>query len=189
MEAQTSPRRSAQSRRRVLAAVAIGVALAVGAFILVRALTGGDEEGGKLEGPGKAFTLEYPKGWTVASKKELARLPGSPFAVVRRTDRRGIVIVNGQRRVTKNFDKLGRQLDRSLRTRIPDFRKVSSQTVAIKAGTAFTYSYIRRRRGTVHILVVVPVGRRGYTLDAVVPGKAQDVARQVGAIIRSFDVR
>ncbi len=36
---------------------------------------------------------------------------------------------------------------------------------------------------------VVPVGSRSYTLDAALPAGATDVAREVGAIFGSFDVK
>jgi hypothetical protein len=187
MDAHTSSRRTARFRLRVLTAILVGVALGVAAFFVVRALTGSEDNAGKLEGPDDTFTLSYPDDWAPLSKEELEKLPGSPLAVVRRKDRKGIVIINAQGRVTRDLDKFSRQLDRKLKGEIPDFGKVSSRSVTIKAGRAFLYTYIRKRRGTVQIVVAVPVGPRGYTLNAVVQGGAEDVARQVGAMIRSFD--
>ena len=107
--------------------------------------------------------------------------------MVRRRDRRGILIINRQRRITRDVDALSRQLDRRLKRRFSDFRKVSSQTVNVKAGRAFLYSYVRRRKGTVHSLLAVQTSSGGYTLNAVVRGERPDVARQIGAMFRSFD--
>jgi hypothetical protein len=191
MEGQASAGRVGRSRASVwIAALLVGAALGLGAFFVVRALTGNEDEDRTLKGPpGSAFTLTYPKGWTPLSGKELVALPGSPTAVVRRTDRSGILIVNRQSHVSSNFDKLSRQLDRRLKRSIPDFKKVSSHGVGIKAGQAFLYSYIRKRKGTVHSVVVVPMRSGGFSLDAVVRANARDTARQVGAMIRSFDVK
>jgi hypothetical protein len=173
-----------------LVGVLVAIALGVATFFVVRALTDDDDGGGTLrsqsDGAG-ALTLHYPVGWNPDSEAELARLPGSPVAAVRRADRQGIVIVNRQEGATGNFEKVSRQFDRRLKKRISDFRKVSAHPVSIQAGQAFLYSYIRKRRGTVHTIVVVPAGSVTYTLNAVVPAGANDAARQVGAMIRSFD--
>ena len=166
----------------------MGVALAVAAFVAVRALNGDDDNGGKLEGASaNRFALSYPEGWTALPSEEVAALKGSPIAVVRRRDRRGIVIINRQRRITRDVDALSRQLDRRLKRRFSDFRKVSSQTVNVKAGRAFLYSYIRRSKGTAHSILAVQTSSGGYTLNAVVWGDAPDVAGQIGVIFRSFD--
>jgi hypothetical protein len=166
----------------------VGIALAVAAFFAVRALNGDDDSGGKLEGAsGNRFTLNYAEGWTPVSREEAATLKGSPIGVLRRDDRRGILIINRQGRITRDVDALSRQLDRRLKRRFSDFRKVSSQTVNVKAGRAFLYSYIRKRKGTVHSLLSVQTSSGGYTLNAVVRADARDVARQVGVMFRSFD--
>jgi hypothetical protein len=165
----------------------MGVAVGIGAFFVVRALAGSDDNEGKLKGPNDTFTLTYPEGWIPLSKQELEGLQGSPVAGVRRKDREGIVILNRQEHVTRDLDQLTRQLDRKLKKRIPDFEKVSSKVVSVKAGRAFMYSYVRKRKGTAHSVVVVPAGSGGYTLNVVVAGGTEDVARQAASMIRSFD--
>ena len=165
----------------------MGAAVAVAAFFVVRALND-DDKGGKLEGgSGNRFALSYPEGWTPLSRKEVAALGGSPIAVLRRGDRRGIVIINRQRRITRDRRALSRQLDRTLKKRFRDFQKVSSRTVNVKAGRAFLYSYIRRSKGTAHSILAVQTSSGAYTLNAVVRADAREVARQIGAIFRSFD--
>jgi hypothetical protein len=161
--------------------------LGVAAFFVVRALAGGEDKQGKLEGPNGAFVLSYPENWAPLSKQELEQLPGSPLAAVRQTDSKGILIISSQGRVPRDLDKLTRQLDRRLKKRIPDFKKVSSKSVSIKAGPAFMYSYIRKRKGTAHSVVVVPTGSGGFTLNVVVQAGAPDVAQQAASMIRSFD--
>jgi hypothetical protein len=188
VEARGSAGRRTPVRARLWIALLLGVALAVAAFFVVRALTGDDDNGGKLEGAsGNRFTLSYPGGWTPLPREDVAALPGSPIAVVRRDDRRGIVIINRQRRVARDLAALSRQLDRRLKRRFSDFRKVSAKKVSVKAGPAFLYTYVRGRRGTVHSLLAVQTSSGGYTVNAVVRADARDVARQVGAMFRSFD--
>jgi hypothetical protein len=187
MEARSSPRRRTPPRARLWIALLVGIGLAIAAFLVVRALND-DDNGGKLKGSSaNPFELSYPQGWTPVPKDEVAALSGSPIAVLRRDDRRGIVIINRQQRVPSNLDALSRQLDRRLKGRFSDFQKVSSRTVNVKAGRAFLYSYVRARNGTVHSLLAVPARPGGYTLNAVVRADARDVARQVGTILRSFD--
>ncbi len=186
METHPSSRR-ARFRPRAWTAILAAVALGVAAFFVVRALAGNEDNGGKLEGPDGAFALSYPESWAPLSKQELEKLPGSPLAAVRQKDRKGIVVISSQGRVTRDFDKLTRRLDRRLNKRIPDFKKVSSKSVSIKAGPAFMYSYIRKRKGTAHSVVVVPTAAGGFTLNVVVQAGASDVAQQAASMIRSFD--
>ena len=58
--------------------------------------------------------------------------------------------------------------------------------IEIGAGKAFFFSYIRKTKGTVHTVVVVPDGKRSYVLNTVSRGGAENVARQVARIILSF---
>jgi hypothetical protein len=189
MEARTEAGGQPRGRARLwITALLLGAALAVAAFFVVRALSGDDDNGGKLEGTaGSRFTLSYPGGWTPLPRDEVAALKGSPVAVVRRDDRRGILVINRQRRITRDLDALSRQLDRRLKRRFGDFRKVSAQRVNVKAGRALLYSYVRKRRGTVHTLLAVQTSSGGYTLNAVIRADARDLARQLGAMFRSFD--
>jgi hypothetical protein len=189
MEADQRSRPTPSSRRGTLAIGALAaIALGVAAFFIVRALVDNDNDGGALKSQSAGFTLRYPAGWKPVSKGELARLPNRPLAVVRRTDKKGILILNRHAHTAGNLNQVARQLDRQLKRRIPDFRKVSEQRVNIKAGSALFYSYIRKRKGTVHTVAVVPVGANDYTLNGVVAAGAKSVARDVGSMIRSFDV-
>lgn len=169
----------------IIAAVVIGV----------MALTGdddGDNGGGAstttITGPAdNEFTLQVPAGWTAVPADELAGIPGDPLAVVRRDEQKGLVVVNVQPGKVKNFDAQVRTLDRRLGKAIPDFEKVGARIVDVKAGKALLYSYARRERGTAHTLLVVPAGDQSYTVNGAVPAGEDDAAREMGAILLSFD--
>jgi hypothetical protein len=175
---------------RLLVAAAGLPLLALAAFLVVNALDDdGKTSGGQLTGSSKdAFTLSYPEPWRPLSQKELDRLPGNPLAVVRREDGKGFVVLRREKRAPKTFGSFSSDLTRALDRRVPDFKKQSSRTVRIGAGKAFFYSYIRKRKGTVHTVVIVPAGKRSYALNTVSPGGAEDVARQIARIILSFKV-
>ena len=162
--------------------------VAAAAIFVVNRLTGRGNESGTVKGPsGNPFTFERPSGWKELSRTELDGLPGSPLVVLRRKDGRGILIVNEQARTSHDFAKISSDLDTALPKSVPDFKKVTSHTIGVKAGQAFLYSYTRTKKGTAHSVVVVPSASGGYTINAVVAGGADLVARQVGTMIRSFD--
>lgn len=174
-------------RTSLIGLVAVAV-VASAAIFAYSQMAGRDSEDGTVKGPpGNPFTIERPSGWTELSKEQLQALPGSPLAALRREDRQGILIVNKQAGTSRDFGKISSDLDRSLPKGLPDFKKVTSHTIAIKAGNAFLYSYIRTKKGTAHSVVVVPVDSGRYTINAVVTGGVANVARQVGTMIRSFD--
>ena len=102
-----------------------------------------------------------------ALAKELDKLPGSPLAVVRRKDGKGLVVLRREGRAPKSFSAFSADLTKALDKRIPDFQKRSSKMIEISAGKAFFFSYIRKTKGTVHTVVVVPDGRRSYVLNTV----------------------
>jgi hypothetical protein len=174
-------------RLRTLAVAGGLVLLALAVFLLVGALGGDDKPSNRVTGTSKdSFTLSYPSSWRPLSSKELNRLPGNPLAVVRRKDGKGFVVLRRERRAPKNFGGFSADLTTALDKRVPDFQKRSSKVIQISAGKAFFYSYIRKSRGTVHTVVLVPAGKRSYVLNTVSRGGAEDVARQVARIILSF---
>ena len=165
----------------VLAAAVI--AIAVVAAILVS--SGNDK--GKLTGTGgNDFSLSYPSGWREMSSKDLGSASGSPIAGVRRNDSSGFVFVRREGRAPKNFDAFTTQFTHALDQRLPDFQKRSARIVKTAGGNAFFYSYIRRSKGTVHTVVVVPDGRRSYALNSVSKGGEEKTARDIAKIILSF---
>jgi hypothetical protein len=181
---------SKSTRPRAALLVVAGIALLVAGVLAVNALTGDDDKsGGQLEGSSRdSFTLSYPEGWRPLSKKRLAALPGNPLAVLRRRDGKGYVVLRREKRAPHSFAQFSGDLTRELKQRVPDFQKQSSRIVKISAGNAFFYSYIRRQRGTVHSVLVVPAGDQSYAINSVSQGGAEKVARETARIILSFDL-
>jgi hypothetical protein len=179
---RTARRRPGPKLFAILAAVAL---LVVG-FFVVKAVTGNDD-GGKLTGSGNAnFSLAYPNGWSTVSKSDLNAKPGGPIAGVRRDDGAGFVFVREKGRAPKNFGAFSTELTRELDKLVPDFQKRSARVIKIAGGQAFFFSYVRKRKGTVHTVVVAPAGKRSYALDTVSQGGREDVAREIAAMILSF---
>jgi hypothetical protein len=141
-----------------------------------------------VHGPsGAPFTVTLPPGWKSLSSDELARLPGSPLAVMQQTDGAGVVVINTQPPTNAGLDALSKELQTKLRKTIPDYKLIGANTINIPAGQAASISYARAKEGTADTLVVVPAGGRIYTLNAVVPGGEKAGAREAAAIIKSFD--
>ena len=174
-------------------ALALAGVLAVGAAVVaVLVFTGGGSDkggGGTVSGPrDSAFQIRYPDSWSPLGKDKVAGLPGHPLAVIRRTDGKGVVIVRREQGTPPaNLDKLGTDLGRQLKRRMPDLKLRSTKTVKLRSGNALFTSYIRKRTGTVQSVVVVPAGRKTFTLNTVSRGGADDVAREIGRMILSFN--
>jgi hypothetical protein len=136
--------------------------------------------------PGHAFTLTVPQGWTALRGTELAKVPSSPAAVLRRPDGRGVVLVRRILTVRGNLPTIAKDLTSELRHRFPGFKLVSARLGHVRGGTAFVYTFVRGTRGIVQSLAITSVRGATYRIDSVVPGDAPDVARQTGAIVGSF---
>jgi hypothetical protein len=164
------------------------VLLAFVLFLAVRALFGDDDGSSKnrLTGSKDSYSLSYPSSWRPVSGKDLAKLPGSPLAVVRRNDGKGFLVVRKEGRSPKNLSAFSGDLTKALDQRVPDFQKRSAKVIKINGHNAFFYSYIRKSKGTVHTVVLVPNGKTSYVLNTVSRGGSEDVARQVARIILSF---
>ena len=180
-------------RRRLLPAVAAALLFAAaGAALWFTVFEPADKAakaGPALEGPeGAPFTLEHPSSWKPLSRSQRASLPGQPLAVLRRTDGHGTIVVTKRPPVTTPLEQLPRGLKRSLSRRFPDFREVGAKLVSLDGTRALVYTFARTKTGTAQSLVVVPGGEsHSFTLNAVVPPRSPDAAREVGAIIASFD--
>lgn len=173
--------------RTLLVGAAVAL-LVLAVYLAANALFGGDDSNkGELKGSSENnFTLSYPTAWRPLSSKELAKLPGHPLAVVRRKDGKGFVVLRKEGRAPKNLSSFSGDLTKALDKRIPDFQKRSSKTIKLSGGNAFFYSYIRKSKGTVHTVVLVPNGKQSYVLNTVSSGGSEAVARQIARIILSF---
>ena len=144
----------------------------------------------KIAGPpATPFELRYPAGWRKVPKRELQTSEGeTPVAAIRRADGRGFVTLTVRGPLAKPLDDMREDFNRVLAERFPDFELVTSSTIEVDAGPAMYTSYVLREKGQVQGNLTVPVGETSYTLDAIIPTGATDVAREVGAIFGSFQV-
>jgi hypothetical protein len=192
-----APVRSSSNRIWIVAAVLV---VAVAAAVILLGGGGDDDSGGeKLEtleagGPSDTapaaskFKLSYPPSWEEIPEDEItAKGPGETLAILRRQNRSGLVSVTRQKS-SPNLDlnKLGTRLGKQVKAGLPDAREVASRPTRLPAGDAFVYSFVRRRAGTVHTIVVVPSGAETYVLNAVVPSGDNRAAQESGEIVRSL---
>ena len=182
-----APRR--RSARRLVGIAALVLVLAAAAAAAATLLLRGDDPAATptLNGPASApFQVEYPRSWRPVEAAQLAQLPGSPLAVLRRRDGRGTVVFTRRAPVTRSLDRLTPGLKRSLDRRFPDFREIGAKVIALGDSRALVYTFARTRTGTAQSVVIVPSGTQSFALNAVVPARSPDAAREVGAIIASF---
>jgi hypothetical protein len=177
--------------RRPLWPLALVVLLAAAAVVLTATVLRGEDRSSSssptLSGPASApFEVEYPSTWQAVGESQRLQLPGQPLAVLRRRDGAGTVVVTERPPVTTPLDELPRGLKARLSQRFPDFREVGAKVVSLGDTRALVYTFARTKTGTAQSLVVVPSGDRSFTLNAVVPPRSPEAAREVGAIIASF---
>jgi hypothetical protein len=180
-----------RSHRRLIALAGAATVLVV-ALVAVLALRAGGDGDGPAAAPryrsaDRAFTVAVPAGWRAAGAKELAGTPSRPAAVLRRTDRRGVVVIRRRATLARSSRSLTRDLSAQLGRRFPGLKPVGARTVRLASGPAYVYTFARPSAGTVHSIAVAP--RRGgtYTIDGVASARARDAAAQIGSIVRSFD--
>ena len=172
--------------RRLAAAVVVIAGLAI-AVIVLRGDDGDDEA--IVRGPsGHDFSLVRPDAWEEVPDDERESLAGNALLVMRRGEGEGLLVVEAPSDTERDLNKVAKTLDRELAKSLPDFRKAGARVVQVKAGTALLYSYARGRRATAHTILVVPTRERTYTINAVIPAGADAAAREVGTMLRSFDL-
>ena len=164
--------------------------LAVGVIIAAVALfTGGsNSNGGTLSGSkDDAFNISYPKTWSPLASDKVASLPGHPLAVLRRNDGQGVVVVRREQGTPPaDLNKLGADLGQQLKRRVPGLKLHTQKLIKIRSGTALFTSYTTKT-GRVQSVVVVPAGKRTFSINTVSRGGADNVAREIGKMILSFD--
>jgi hypothetical protein len=184
------PAPAPRPRRRLIAgaaAAALLIAVAVAAALLVR--SGHDEtpSEARYHAADRSFSVALPAGWRALSGRQLDAVPSAPAAVLRRADRRGLVVIRVQGALDRNARSLTQDLTRQLRRRFRGLRPVGARTIQLRSGPGYVYTFARPTAGTVQSIAVAPLPDRTYTLDAVTGAEARDVAAQIGAIVRSFD--
>ena len=177
-----------------------GLVLLAAAIALVLLLRGDDDESSSdtlntitvdEPAPGAPaatpFTLSYPDTWTEVSKEDVGSAAGDTVAILRREGRSGVLVV-AQRQTPDNLnlEQLGEKLGRQIKQGIPDAREVAARPTHLPAGDAFVYSFVRKKAGTVHSVVVVPSGGVTYVLNSVIPAGNNEAAQEVGEIVRTL---
>lgn len=176
-----------RTRRGRLSAGAVALAaLGGGAFLAA----GTADERGPAPASAKVFraadgdyALKLPAGWTAAPAKGAEDVA----TIVTRPDRKGMLIVRERPRVRGSLGSLPKKLGPELGERMDDAEPVSARIVRLGEREALTYTFIRSKTGMVQSITVVPAGSRTFTLEGVVPGDSPEVARQIGAIVGSFE--
>ncbi|MFL5826219.1 MAG: hypothetical protein ACJ76V_06815 [Thermoleophilaceae bacterium] len=136
------------------------------------------------------FALSYPKsGWNTVPAAGLSRVPSRPAAVLQRGDRRATIVVRDGASLKGDLVQIARGLTPQLKRRFGDFRPLSARIVRLAGGPALAYTFARTRTGTVQTELVAPAKGRSFTVEAVTRGDDPRVAREVGAILRSFVAR
>ena len=106
---------------------------------------------------------------------------------MRREDGKGFLVIRREGKPPASIEAFTKDLDKEFAKRLPDFQKRTTRSLKIRAGQAYFYSYIRKRKGTVHSVVLVPAAKGSYVLNTVARGGEEDVARELGRMIVSFD--
>jgi hypothetical protein len=180
-----------------LGTLAVGALIALGVVLIAGG--GDDDKGGAAatnsagkqaksgtELAASSYTLRYPKGWQKLTKDDIAEAQGAAVSGVKRSDGAGILFVQQGGKLEGDLKTVGDQLTKSFQKRLKDFKHVKTATVKLPAGEALSYTFVRGS-SSVQNLVVVPSGDKTYTLNSIVNGNAQDAAREVAGIIRTFD--
>ena len=174
-------------RRRLIFVAGAAAVLAAALVAVLTLRAGGDDSAPRYRSVDRAFSVALPAGWRAAGAKELAAAPSKPTAVLRRADRRGVVVIRRRPPLQRSSRSLTRDLTAQLGRRFKGLEPVGARSIRLASGPAYVYTFARPSAGTVHSIAVAP--RRGgtYTIDAVVSAGARDAAAQIGAIVRSFD--
>jgi hypothetical protein len=181
--------RAPRVSRTALLAVASAAAGALAVTLVLALLSSGGAtkpaSPARYTASGHAFSVVLPAGWRALAPRELSAVPSQPRAVLRRADRRGLVVIDASAPVTGDARTITTTLTKQLRRRFTGFKLTGARLVTLRHGTAYLYTFVRG--SMVQSIAVATSGGRTYAIDAVVPGSAPDVARQVGQIIASFE--
>lgn len=175
--------------RTALVAIASAVAgAAVVTLVLALLSSGGASKPAapaRYTAPGQAFSVTLPAGWTALGAKALSAVPSRPVAVLRRADRRGLVVVDAIAPVRGDARTVTAELTKQLRKRFTGFKLTGARIVALRhGGTAFLYTFVRG--AIVQSIAVATSHGQTFAIEGIVPGSAPDAARQVGQIVASF---
>jgi hypothetical protein len=174
-------------RRLLIGAAGALTVLAVGLAAVLVLRGGGENPAPRYRSADRAFSVVLPDGWRAATAAELEAAASAPAAILRRGDRRGLVVIRRRPALARSTRSLTRDLTAQLRKRFSGLKPVGARTVQLASGPAYVYTFARPSAGTVQSLAVAPRGDRTYTIDAIASADARDAAAQIGTIVRSFD--
>lgn len=135
---------------------------------------------GRFTAAGNAFTLDVPRGWSAVRGSD----PGSPAAILRRPDGRGLVVVRRIPDLTGDLRTVARSMTARLRAELPGFRLVSARIGRVRAGAAFLYTFARG--SSAEAIAVTRVKGATFRIDSVVAAGSPAAAREAGAAVGSF---
>jgi hypothetical protein len=181
------PAPARRPRRRLLIGVAAAALLVVTGVAAVLAAGRGGDETPRHRAADRSFSVAVPAGWRALTDRQLDEVPSAPAAVLRRQDRRGLVVIRRQPALERTSGSLTKDLTRQLRKRFSGLKPVGARTVQLRSGPAYVYTFARPKAGTVQSIAVAVMADRTFTLDAITGAGNTDVAAQIGAIVRSFD--
>lgn len=183
------PAPAPRPRRRLIAAGAAALLIVVAAAVATVLVTrsGGEDDTPRFRATDKSFSVVVPQGWRALSDRQLDDIPTTPAAVLRRVDRRGLVVIRRQPALKRSSRPLTEDLTRQLKQRFSGLEPVGARTIQLRTGPAYVYTFARPKTGTVQSIAVTAMKDRTYTLDSVTGASARDVAAQIGDIVRSFD--
>jgi len=170
-------------------ALPLALAALLGALLAVAAVTlpgGGSATAdrdaaasGRWQSPDRSFSLQrLPRGWRTEH--------GPAATVLQRADRKATVVVRRGDVLRGTIAELHRGLERRLRAELGDIRPVAARELPAGDRRGLLYTFVRPATGTVQSIAVVPTAEATFTLDAVVDGGDEAVAREVGNLVRSF---
>jgi hypothetical protein len=171
---------------RRLVPVLAGVTVAVALLLAVVAARGGDERPAPraaattFTARDGAYSIAAPRGWKAVAE-------GPAATVLRRDDRRGVVVIRRRPPLQRSSRSLTRDLTAQLGRRFEGLQPVGARSLGLASGPVYVYTFARPSAGTVQSIAVAPRRSGTYTIDAVAAAGARDAAAQIGAIVRSFD--
>jgi hypothetical protein len=164
----------------------IGIQAPASASALAQAQAG-LKEPGTLSVSGQApFVLHFPDGWTKLTAAQLARISTVPAAGLVAEGGRALLLVRPKKPLTEPLTTLSSQLTKSLNSRFPDFKLLSTGTTRTLGGPAWVYTFQRSKQGLVQTEVVISTSKAAYEIDIALHSGVKRAGEQIGEIVHSF---
>jgi hypothetical protein len=130
--------------------------------------------------PDKSFTIALPTGWRAVAH-------GAGGTVLRRSTGEATLVVRRHGALTQSYSQLGKKLVKTLERKLDgDVKTLQAARVPVGNGDGLLVSFLRPSTARVQSIVVTPAGAASYTLDLVAAADDAAVAREQGAMVRSF---